>query len=147
MPYVAGPPVGVAEALGEPGGDDAGEAGGSGVGGTEVGEVFADDDPGFGEEPVASEDDVGFADADALGPAAPFFPARAARVEASADGVVPARAAGPATELPLPGDRGDFAGRGESSTRPVGLPSCCPGIGSQGASDLPDSRVTAMTTA
>ncbi|MEU9456353.1 hypothetical protein [Streptomyces sp. NPDC048277] len=146
-PSATGPPVGAAESLGEAGSDDADEAGASGEGAAEDGEASADDDPGFGEEPVAPADDVGRVDADVLGRTAPVSPARGAREEASADGVVPAPATGAATESPSPGDRGDLAGRGESSTLPAGLPSCCPGTGSQGTSEAPDSRVTTMTTA
>jgi MFS family permease len=52
-----------------------------------------------------------------------------------------------ATEAPSSEVRGDRAGRGESSTLPAGLSAFCPGTGSQGAAELPDSRVTTMTTA
>lgn len=146
-PCATGPPVGAADSLGETGGgDETGEAGASEEGATADGEADADDDPGFGEEPVTPADDVARADADALGRAV-SFPAPGAREEAPADGVVPPLTAGPATEAPSSEDRGECAGRGESSTLPAGLSPCCPGIGSQGASELPDSRVTTMTTA
>ncbi|WP_217545370.1 hypothetical protein [Streptomyces sp. GbtcB6] len=146
-PSATGPPVGAADSLGETGGgDEAGEAGASEEGVTADGEADADDDPGFGEEPVTPADDVGRADADALGRAVPV-PAPGAREEAPADGGVPPLTPGPATEAPSSEDRGECAGRGESSTLPAGLSAFCPGTGSQGASELPDSRVTTMTTA
>ncbi|WP_316778988.1 hypothetical protein [Streptomyces sasae] len=138
--------MGAADSLGETGGDEAGEDGPSEVGGTVDGAVEADDDPGFGEVTVTPEDEVGRAEADALGRAV-SFPVPDAREEVPADGVVPPLTAGPATEAPPSEDRGDRAGRGESSTLPAGLSAFCPGAGSQGASELPDSRVTTMTTA
>ncbi|MFG2961236.1 hypothetical protein ACGF5O_46900 [Streptomyces sp. NPDC048291] len=146
-PSATGPPVGAADSLGEAGGGDAaGEDGASEDGATADGEADADGDPGFCEVTVTPEDEVGRADADALGRAVPF-PAPDVREEAPAGGVVPPLTAGPATEAPSSEDRGDRAGRGESSTLPAGLSAFCPGTGSQGASELPDSRVTTMTTA
>ncbi|MER5795463.1 hypothetical protein [Streptomyces sp. NPDC001980] len=146
-PSATGPPVGAADSLGETGGgDEAGEEGASEEGATADGEADADDEPGFGEVTVTPPDDVGRADADALGRAEPF-PLPDAREEAPADGVAPPLTAGPATEAPSSEDRDDRAGRGESSTLPAGLSAFCPGTGSQGASELPDSRVTTMTTA
>ncbi|MBW8800712.1 MAG: hypothetical protein JF597_46270 [Streptomyces sp.] len=147
MPCATGPQVGAADSLGETGGgDEAGAEGASEVGGTVDGSAEADDDPGFGEVTVTPEDEVGRADADALGRAVPF-PVPDAGEEAPADGVVPPLTAGPATEAPSSEVRGDRAGRGESSTLPAGLSAFCPGTGSQGAAELPDSRVTTMTTA
>jgi hypothetical protein len=146
-PSATGPPVGAAESLGEGGGDDTGGVGVSDVGADEDGEGATDDDPGCGEERVVPADDVGRVDADALGRSAPFFPAPGAREEARADGVVPSLTAGPATEAPSPEDRADREGCGESSTLPAGRSWFCPGTGSQGASELPDSSVTTMTTA
>lgn len=146
-PCATGPPVGATDSLGETGGgEETGEEGASEEGGTVDGGAETDDDPGFGEVTVTPEDEVGRADADALGRADPF-PLPGAREEAPADGAVPPLTAGPATEEPSSEDRGDRAGRGESSTLPAGLSAFCPGTGSQGAAELPDSRVTTMTTA
>ncbi|MFF7476326.1 hypothetical protein [Streptomyces sp. NPDC008092] len=146
-PSATGPPVGAADSLGGTGGGD--EAGGEGAaeeGGAVDGGADADDEPGFGEETVTPADDAGRADADALGPAEPF-PLTGAREEVPAGGVVPPLTAGPATGAPSSEDQDDRAGRGESSTLPAGRSAFCPGTGSQGASELPDSRVTTMTTA
>lgn len=146
-PCATGPPVGAADSLGEAGGgEEAGDAGGSEEGGTVDGEADVDDEPGLGEEPVTPADDVVRADAAALGPADPF-PFPGVREEAPDDGVVPPCTAGPATEAPSSEVGGECAGRGESSTLPAGLSAFCPGTGSQGASELPDSRVTTITTA
>ncbi|MCG7207143.1 hypothetical protein [Streptomyces arenae] len=137
------PQVGAADSLGEAGGGDAaGEEDASEVGGAVDGSAATDDDSGFGEVTATPEDEVGRADADVLGRAVPF-PVPDAWEEASADGVVPPLTAGPVTEAPSPEDRGERAGRGESST----LSAFCPGTGSQGASEPPDSRAATMTTA
>ncbi|MFJ9560357.1 hypothetical protein ACIRQQ_09980 [Streptomyces fuscichromogenes] len=146
-PSATGPPVGAADSLGGAGGgDEAGEAGASEEGVTADGEADADDGLGFSEEPVSPADDVGRADADALGRAVPV-PAPGAREGAPADGVVSPFTGGPATEAPSSEERGGWEGCGESSTLPAGLSPFCPGTGSQGASELPDSRVATMTTA
>ncbi|WP_071659866.1 hypothetical protein [Streptomyces humi] len=148
MLCATGPPVGAADSLGETGGGDtAGEEGAAEVGGTVEGGAETDDDPGFGEVTVTPEDEVGRADADALGPAV-HFPVPDAEEEAPADGVfVPPLTAGPATEAPSPEDPGERAGLGESSTVSAGRSAFLPGTGSQDTPELPDSRVTTMTTA
>ena len=69
---------------------------------------------------------------------------------APGDGVVPSLAVGmfPGATLPLPPDgRPESDGAGEVSTLPAGASSFCPGIGSHGASELPESNVMTMTTA
>jgi hypothetical protein len=69
---------------------------------------------------------------------------------APGDGVVPSLAVGmfPGATLPLPADgRPESDGAGEVSTLPAGASSFCPGTGSHGASELPESNVMTMTTA
>lgn len=93
----------------------------------------------------------GRADADALAlPGALDAPGAPWLALAPGDGVVPSLAVGmfPGATLPPPPDgRPDSAGSGLVSTLPAGGSFFCPGTGSHGASELPDSRVTTMTTA
>ena len=92
----------------------------------------------------------GLADADVVALLPGALDAPLALALAPGDGVVPSLAVGmfPGATLPLPPDgRPDWAGSGEVSTLPAGGSSFCPGTGSQGASELPDNRVTTMTTA
>lgn len=149
MPVQEPPPVGVADSLGPVEGWADGEAGVAGDGDDAVGDASVDDAPGSGEEPVAltPAGGVAFADVDGLGRAAPGLPVPDARGDAPAEGVVPPLTAGPATEEPPSEERAEPVGAGEFRTRPAGWSPCCPGPGSQGASELPDSRATTMTTA
>jgi hypothetical protein len=66
-----------------------------------------------------------------------------------AEGDVPSLAVGvdPAGTLPVPEGTAESAGREVGSTWPAGFSSFWPGTGSQGASELPDSKVITMTTA
>ncbi|MDV9172647.1 hypothetical protein R6V09_21365, partial [Streptomyces sp. W16] len=92
----------------------------------------------------------GLVDADVVALLPGALDAPVALALAPGDGVVPSLAVGmfPGATLPLPPDgRPESAGSGEVLTLPAGGSSFWPGTGSQGASELPDSRVTTMTTA
>ena len=105
--------------------------------------------PPVGAEALLLADTPGDTDALALLPG--FADAPVAPLTLTpGDGVVPSLAVGmfPGATLPLPPDGcPDSAGTGEVSTLPAGASSFCPGTGSHGASELPDSNVITMTTA
>lgn len=102
-----------------------------------------------GVEALLLADGRGDADVLALAPGFTDAPA-VALTRTPGEGVVPSLAVGMlpgATLPPAPDGRPDSAGSGEVSTLPAGASSFCPGTGSHGASELPDSSVTTMTTA
>jgi hypothetical protein len=104
--------------------------------------------PPVGAEALLLADARGDADALALAPGDVDAPD--ALAFAPGDGVVPSLAVGMfpgATLSPAPDGRPESDGTGEVSTFPAGASSFCPGTGSHGASELPDNRVTTMTTA
>lgn len=105
--------------------------------------------PPVGAEALLLADAPGDADALALLPGDADAPV-APLALAPGDGVVPSLAVGmfPGATLPLPADGWpDSAADGEVSTLLAGASSFCPGTGSHGASELPDSSVMTMTTA
>lgn len=105
--------------------------------------------PPAGAEALLLADAPGDADALVLPPGFADAPA-VPLARAPGDGVVPSLAVGmfPGATLSLPPDGfPDRSGDGEVSTLPAGASSFCPGTGSHGASELPDSNVMTMTTA
>ncbi len=105
--------------------------------------------PPVGAEALLLADAPGDADVLALAPGFADAPVEPLTLTPG-DGVVPSLAVGmfPGATLSLPPDGcPDSAGCGEVSTLPAGASSFCPGTGSHGASELPDSSVMTMTTA
>lgn len=105
--------------------------------------------PPPGVEALLLVDGRGDAEVLALAPGLADAPAEPLTL-APGEGVVPSLAVGMlpgATLSPAPDGWPDSAGSGEVSTLPAGASSFCPGTGSHGASELPDSSVMTMTTA